>query len=313
MISKKAGAALLLLAASSSALANNIAFFETQFDTDWATAGIGGLRGTGAGDIALTGVSGAVNRAYLYWHGPTNSTDPTFQANVSFGGTPIAGTNIGFSDDNFWNQANSQAYRADVTGLITGNGTYRISGLNPQNANGAQLLVFFDDGNAANNRDVVLFNGNDANFTNAFDADGWNVSLSGINYTAGAARMMLGVSDGQDFGVADDGSVRVNGVVVNTADLFDGTTVPTTPGTSVTNGALWDIRDLDVTGFLAPGPNTLTLTHAAVQDALSLIVVGIDLPAGAAPPPPPLPEPATLALMGIGLAGIVGVRRRKLR
>ena len=73
------------------------------------------------------------------------------------------------------------------------------------NVNGASLIVFYDDGNAANNRDVVLFDGNDSNIANAFDADGWNVSLPGINYVSGTAAISMHVSDGQSF--ADDALV----------------------------------------------------------------------------------------------------------
>jgi hypothetical protein len=307
------GRALLagLLSTGGTATANDIALFRTFFDTDWTFAGVGGLRGTGASSIALSGVGGPVSQAYLYWHGPTNSTDPTFNANITFAGMAIAGTNIGFSDDNFWGQANSQAYRADVTSLITGNGSYSIGGLFPSNSNGAQLIVFFDDGVSGNNRDVVLFDGNDGNFPNAFDADGWNVSLSGINYSGGTARMVLGVSDGQDFGPGDDGPFTVNGTVINPAgDVFEGATVPNTAGTTVDDGALWDIVGVDVTTLLSPGLNTLTLQGDAIDDALSLVSVAIDLPAGAAPPPPGVPAPASLALLGIGFAAWLAVRRR---
>ena len=62
-----------------------------------------------------------------------------------------------------------------------------------------QESAFFDDGDDSNNRDVVLFHGNDSNIANPFDADGWDVTLPGINYDTGAARMELHVSDGQTF------------------------------------------------------------------------------------------------------------------
>jgi len=165
------------------AAANDLQPFTTLQDTDWTQAGVGGLRGVGTGSIALGGVSGSVTQAYLYWAGPTNSTSPTANAAVNFNGTAITGTNIGFSQDNFWNFANSQAYRADVTSLVGGNGAYSLSNFLKPDAeiNGASLIVFFNDGNTANNRDVVLFDGNDANFSNPFDALGWNSSLAGIN------------------------------------------------------------------------------------------------------------------------------------
>ncbi len=303
-----------MIFASSIASANIISPFETQFDTDFAYAGVGGLRGTGSGNINLSGVTGSVTKAYLYWHGPTNSSDSTFNANISLNGNSISGTNIGFSDDNFWGQANSQAYRADVTSLVAGNGTYSLTGLSPNNSNGASLVVYYDDGNASNNRDVVTFDGNDANFSNSFDPTGWNTTLSGINYTSGTASLLMGVSDGQNFSSFDDGNFLLNGTILNPGvDLFDGATVPATPGSSVSNGALWDLVEIDITAFLSPGLNTLNITHSARTDALSAIHYQVILPAGSAPDQPDnnIPEPGTYALIGLGLAGIRFSRKNK--
>ena len=161
----------------------------------------GPMRGVGEGAIELTGITGTVSAAYLYWHGPTSSNDPASNAQVVFGDTSITGTNIGTSGDNFWDAFNSQAYRADVTTLVTGNGSYALSGFLKERAdiNGASLIVFFDDGNAANNRDIVLLDGNDANWDNPNDLYGWTASLPGLRYIGGEASVTLHVSDGQDF------------------------------------------------------------------------------------------------------------------
>jgi len=299
---RKISILLITLAFSNAVSANLISLFETQRETDFAYAGVGGFRGTGAGDIALSGVTGSISQAYLYWHGPTNSADPTFNANVMLNGNAISGSNIGFSDDNFWNQDNSQAYRADVTGLISGDGTYSLSGFSPDNTNGASLVVYYDDGDTTNNRDIVTFDGNDANFPNAFDPDGWDVTLSGINYTSGTASLLMGVSDGQDFGIGNDGDFFINGI--NIGSIFDGITVPTTVGTSVSNGGLWDLLEIDITSFLTPGSNTINLTHSGNQDALSAIHFHVNLPAGAAPPDPnpvDAPKPLILFLLATGL------------
>jgi hypothetical protein len=266
--------------------ANDIASFTTIFATDVVHAGFGGMRDDGTGTLTVSGVTGSVTKALLYWQGPTNSVDPAANAAVTFAGSAVTGTNIGLSSDNCWGYANSQAYRADVTPLVSGNGGYAIAGFVKDsgniNTNGASLIVFFDDGNAANNRDVVLFDGNDSNIPNIYDADGWNVSLPGITYTSGTAAITMHVSDGQ---VADDDALVLNGsTLVAAGPNFEGDSVPSGPFTAPAGGHLWDIHSYDVTSFLAPGPNTLTLTTGVLSDCLSLVVAAIDLPAGAAPP-----------------------------
>jgi hypothetical protein len=287
------GAAAFL---SSPAEANDIAPFETVFNTDVAYAGYGGMRTIGTGQIDLTGVSGTVTRALLYWHGPTDTADTAAGGTVSFGGTDITGTNIGLSSDNCWGFQNSQAYYSDVTSLVTGDGSYALAGFTDTSVeiNGASLIVFSDDGDDSNNRDVVLFHGNDSNVTdNGFDADGWNVNLPGINYTSGSASMDLHVADGQTF---DDTAIVLNGSVTLDAGpaIFQGDTVPNGASAANTDGGLWDIRSFDVTSALVPGNNDLTLTTGYIDDCLSLIVAAVNLPAGAAPgQPTPTAEPAT--------------------
>lgn len=275
--------------------ANVISLNTTVFDTDYTMAGVGGMRNQGGGTIALSGVSGNVTTAYLYWHGPTNSTNPDVNANVLVNGVAVTWTNIGFSADNNWGFQNSQAYRADITGIVaaTGNGDYILSGFgmapesaaNAANTNGASLVVFFNDGVPTNNRDIVIFDGNDSNQANTFDPAGWNVTLSGINYSAGNAFIELHVSDGQTF--QDDG-IRINGsVFLAPGPNFNGNTVPSANNGPSNNGSLWDIRRFDVSSFLVPGPNTLNLVTflptSGDYDLLSLIVAVVDLPAGAAP------------------------------
>jgi hypothetical protein len=309
--------AAVLLTASAYAHANVIAPFQTVFNTDWSASGISGLRGLGTGNIAVAGVSGSVTSAFLYWHGPTNSTNPAANASVTLNGSAVTGTNIGFSDDNFWGFTNSQAYRANVTPLVTGNGSYTIANtIKPGvEINGASLIVFYNDGNASNNRDVVMFDGNDANFANPFDPVGWAATLSGINYSGGPASVVLGVSDGQNFTASDDTPIFLNGAPFAVPpDRFEGASLPNAGG-GVSNGGLWDILSLDATPFLSVGPNTLALTTGnPVDDALSLIHLAFDLPAGSAPPPPNgAPEPGTLALVAMAIFGLATLRRRGLR
>ncbi len=279
-----------LLAPAPQAAASDIAYLETVYDTDFATAGVAGLRSVGSGEITMTGIGGTVEMAYLFWSVLSNDTDPSVAADVFVNGSPVTGTNIGFSDDNCWGSDHSQAYRADVTDLViaTGNGTYTLTGFasgGDADSNGASLVVFFDDGDVTNDRDIVVFEGNDSNITNTYDADGWNVTLAGINYDSGSANLQLHVADGQIF--ADDALVMNASTLEAGGEIFSGDSVPSDNTGPGGNGALWDIKTWDVTSYLSPGPNTLELVTGVASDCLGLIVAVIDLPAGAAPPPPP--------------------------
>lgn len=301
------------LALTSAANATNLTNFTTIFGTDYVTAGYGGMRGIGTGSLTLSGVTGTVTKAYLYWHGPANSSSASANQTVDFNGNSITGNFLGISSDNCWGFADSLAYRADVTSLVSGNGSYSLANfLKPGVAdiNGVSLITFFDDGSSANNRDVVIFDGNDSNISNPFDALGWNITLNGINYSSGTANIVFGVSDGQTF---PDDAVLVNGsTFIPSGSVFDGNSVPGGAG-GPSNGLLWDIKTYDVTSFLTPGMNSLNITTGQNSDCLSCVHILIDLPAGAAPPPPSVPEPASIALLGAGLAGLGSLRRRKAK
>jgi hypothetical protein len=291
--------ATILMAALGSAapkaLANDIQPYTLVKNTNYVSAGYGGMRTIGTGTIQLSGVTGTVTRALLYWHGPTNSTDPTVNATVSFAGHAVTGTNIGMSSDNCWGFVNSQAYRADVTGLVTGNGAYALSNFTKSGAevNGASLIVFYNNAASTNKRDIVIFDGNDSNATNSYDADGWNVTLPGINYTSGTANIELHISDGQIGASFADGEIDLNGSSIAPAgQIFSGSSVPNGASAAATSGGLWDIKSFNITGALKPGSNTISLTSSYNADCLSMIAAVIDLPAGAAPgtlPPPRAP------------------------
>jgi hypothetical protein len=317
--------------------ASTLSHFATRVNTDFAMFGYGGMAATGiasdgTGTITVAGVSGTVRRATLVWHGPTSSANDAVNATVTFNGTSVTGVHVGTSDSNCWSGfTNSRAYQADVTSLVAGNGAYTLSnfvkGAYPAPAadvNGASLLVFFDDGNAANDRDIVIALGNDSNRPNAYDADGWGAAMGGVDFTAGTVTLRLVVSDGQDL--VDPRNVLVNAAVVFPGgQVFDGNTVPNGPAAANPNinGGLWDQKSSNITALLAPGPNMLTLTAAAIdpaavpaQDCLSLIATVLDLPAGSAIiPVPAIPTLSdwALGLLALLTGGVAGLQLRRRR
>jgi len=73
--------AAVLVLPTSPAMANQLGNQIIVPNTDVVSAGVGGMRGgSGSSSITLSGVSGTVTQALLYWHGPTDSADPAANA-----------------------------------------------------------------------------------------------------------------------------------------------------------------------------------------------------------------------------------------
>ncbi len=284
-------------------------------NTDWTSAGVGGVGsasvGGGTGTISISGVSGTVTGAYLTWSGigpNVGSTDfPDYEGtynnpNITVNGSPVAGTSEGESGSNCWGDtAYSRTYLADVTSIVKaqgGNGNYDLAGLGAGgDANGADLVVTYKDSDTTNNRDLYLYYGNDTDADNYPGEDNvWSDALTDLNYQGGVARLQLGVADGQDFGNPDDGTLNVtgDGGTVAFADdpsnngLWDGTTVTDAGHSRAPNGSLYDVENFDVTGaFGANGVQDLHLDSDLVNDCHSLDRVAVDIQATGDQPPPP--------------------------
>jgi hypothetical protein len=261
----------------------------TVLDTDVTAAGRGAMRGNGVGTMSLAGVTGTVTRALLYWHGPTNSESSAVNATVTFAGHPVTGANFGITDDNEWGMLNSQSYGADVTWLVPGNGNYSLSNFRKvgqevlqADINGASLIVFFNDGNVENNRDVYLLATNDSTWSDNGPTS-WTTSLSGITYGGGTALLQLHVADGQGWG---DGGLYLNSEspFVQAGANFQGNSVPPTEGAEIefgtTAGGLWDIKSYVIPqGVLTTdGLSSVNLFSPGVNDALSIVVMLVNVP-----------------------------------
>lgn len=279
---------------------------RTLSNVDFAVAGVSGVGG-GSGTITVAGVSGTVTRAYLYWHGINNSgTGATYNNPLVFiNGNPVTGIAVGDATTNCWGDGSSRAFEADVTAFVAGNGPYAITGLSSgvgHNANGASLVVVFDDGNATNNRDLAFFTGNDSNIPQGFpgETNGWHAVLTPIIYSGGPVRAIMHAADGQNF--PDNTLTFTTGgpplVISDTNTLWDGISVVSAGTSRAGNGNLWDIHTLDITGAfpVLPGPVTLNMDgQEPNSDCLGLVLLLLDLEPGSAPPPPG-GTPTTLTL-----------------
>lgn len=103
--------------------------------------------------FAIAGIPACATivRAYLWAEGSGNGAAQTATINGPFGTASFPMTIVGQGPDKCWGYAGSYTYRADVTSIIGGNGTYNISGIltNPPTAgndmDGATLLVIWSD------------------------------------------------------------------------------------------------------------------------------------------------------------------------
>lgn len=211
-------ACALLALPGSPARAASLVRARAVSDVDWVSAGIGGVPADSA-DITLTGVTGTVKMAFLYWNGLNGTGQGAVydNATVAIDGHAVSGTSLGDTSTNCWGNGSSRAYVAEVTPYVTGDGTYALSGLAAQPTylvNGASLVVLFDDGNRDNNRDLIFYEGNDSTsieFTSVTEDRGWHATLEDIVYQGGNVYGQFHVADGQSVNNGDDGDVTFRG------------------------------------------------------------------------------------------------------
>lgn len=202
-----------------------------------------------SGSIQIAGVpAGAqIERAFLYW-----AVLAADDSSVVFNGQSVTGPRIGRSPDTCWFGApggsdpahDNRVYRADVSGLVGGNGTYAVSGVGngtgvlPGDAQGASLVVVYSQPDATYETQIVI---NDGAISGVFPRYGMEHTFRNLfdERATQALRLHVGVGDTQaEF---DDGAMKFAGATVLPANQFAGS-----------DGAGWDDHTLDLQPSLLP-------------------------------------------------------------
>lgn len=218
--------------------------------------------GSGVGQIDLSGIpeEAIVYDAFLYWGTYGGPWDTAL-----LNGTQVTGIQIGRDGDTCWDSgdASNSTYRATVTSLVEGNGSYTVSGIgggqvDPQ---GASLVVVYLQPESVTVTDIRIMDGlistNDQIYNDLETA----IPL-GLEHGSLSARMHAGFGDGhphfqqgEDTG-GGEGPLTLNGTPVLPANSISGT-----------DGPYWD----DVTVDIAAG-----VVDAEAPQAIASINSGLD-------------------------------------
>ena len=215
--------------------------------------GLARRRGAPSADaIRLGGVppGATVARAFLYW-----TTIGSADATVRLNGRAVNGQLVGTSSDTCWELGANRVYRANVTRMVPGNGTYWVSGVGNQGAGdgqGASLVVAFGRLAADTATRVVIRDGarSLATFGSSTTVQVGDSSAS----VPQSAELHMGVGDGQAF---DERAVKVEGRAVTGPDLFSGT-----------DGPMWDDVTIPVPAALVGHPTSVRVTLPTLSDCL---------------------------------------------
>lgn len=258
-VSETAGAVSTLITTSATEALTPFQTFTLH--GDYITAGVG-LRGRTFGAISISAIpaGSTVEGAYLYWSYLDNDIVLS-ESNLVFNGTPIVGTEIGSGPDTCWDRQFSRAFRADVTALVSGNGTYTISNVlraSPLFAQGASLVVIYKNGAVAEHT-IVINDGNgviDENTSNLSTTIGGFAAID--SSAALSAKTTFVVGDGQIF---TDTITFTGGNGIFTANnTLDGN-----------DGELWDTDTYNVSSFVAPGDISASATMSRGTDCLNWV------------------------------------------
>jgi|GEM_PF-2409490 len=256
--------------------------YAEQFrDVDLFTLGDGVIRGTQLSSvITIPPLAGNIRHAFLYWQGSSVSTRVNFLPFNAAGPQPTpaeyaaawyAGQELGVAATICEPVGRAIAHRADITAaLAAGAGDYLWNF--DATVMGVSLIVLYDDGDSSNNRDVVLYHGNDSNVANSdFPIKQWNAYFHSVPYVAasGPVELTMHVSESEDeYG---DALTYLNDVQIVGLNEWDNSSV---------DGVLWDVKARDITAQMANGDNSLHLQNTRAIDCFALLAATIELPAG---------------------------------
>ena len=241
--------------------------FQFTLPGDYVANGVG-LRGGSppfygppltTASISISGIPAAatVVRAFLYWGMLDNGLEASL-GQLSLNGTPVSGSLIGVGPDTCWGRSNSFTFRADVTPLVTGDGTYTLTGVATGGAilpEGASLVVIYQAAGLPT-KTVMLADGNvsipfgTASATTSFSG------FSAVDPVSAATTFMVG-----------DGQARQGAA---TAVSFTGSLgTLSLPGLfSANDGPLWDTDTFDVSSVVGGGSSADSATISLRSDCL---------------------------------------------
>lgn len=154
-----------------------------------------------------------IEKAYLWAEGSGDGTAQTATIDGPSGTQNFPMSIVGQGPDKCWSYVGSSTYRADVTSVVTGNGTYNISGLltNPPNTSndmdGATLMVIYSDPTVAYQGRIVIADGS---IVVGGGTANYNLTYPAVCGSTTNASAFSGVGDLQ----ANPGSWSLNGTAV---------------------------------------------------------------------------------------------------
>ena len=242
----------------------------------------------GSNTGSLSGIPAGANivAAYLYWGGSGTTADTS----VTFNGNNITAGGANVFDEVLTDGTGREFFGgvADVTGVVTGNGSYTFTGLTVDNGGnycstatvvaGWSLVVVYG-ATSEPLRAINIFHGLQTFLASSISLvpDGFRIPSTGINgkFTAitwdgdpGNSDPSGGFSESLRFNgtTLDDGIVPAGSVP--TVQQFDSTISNFGVGTATSYGV--DVDTYNISSLLLPGQTTATTTYSAGSDRVFL-------------------------------------------
>jgi len=217
---------------------------------------------SGNGNITISGIPAGANvvKAFLFWVDEDNNN----ASGGNFNGNPISGIKIAEDCTSCWGTQRNALFYADVTGFVTGNGTYSLSGFpalvcffGSDGSEGATLVVIWCE-NSEPVRTITIYTGDVETPASVCTYSSYSWTHTGFTASNPVldAKYLVLVGNGQNFGESSSEYVYLNGNMIT--NIINGTTVPG-PG-PCGNGSLWDAFSGSATSWIAPNSTSATFS-----------------------------------------------------